>query len=218
MGFQKQIGQKLLDLPLNLTFSFLPYAPYTQKLEILAYEKGRDILLHLPMEPHDKNWNPGPSALYLTTSRIKLAKTIDNYLKQVPHAIGANNHMGSRFTENRRAMRNVLHILQQRGMFFIDSFTTAKTVGMSEAITMGIPTARRNIFLDNVHTRKNVCHQLEELIAFAKKDGTAIGIGHPNPATLSALTQCGKQLLNEVKLVSAHELIGKPPVTASLVR
>lgn len=210
MGFQKELGRKLLKLPLNLTFSFLPTAPYTKEQELLAYEQGRDVLLHLPMEPHDKNWNPGASALYLTTSRIAMTQTINDYLELVPHAIGANNHMGSRFTENRRAMRNVLHVLQQKGMFFIDSFTSAKTVGMAEAAAMGIPTARRNVFLDNEHTQKNVCHQLELLITVAKRDGSGIGIGHPNEATLAALTRCGKKFLDEVELVSAHELIGKP--------
>jgi len=107
-------------------------------------------------------------------------------------------------------MRNVLHVLQQNGMFFIDSFTSAKTVGMAEAAAMGIPTARRNVFLDNEHTQKNVCHQLELLITVAKRDGSGIGIGHPNEATLAALTRCGKKFLDEVELVSAHELIGKP--------
>ncbi|NOQ46072.1 MAG: hypothetical protein GQ559_05290, partial [Desulfobulbaceae bacterium] len=133
MGYHQKIGDRLLDMDIALTFSFLPRAPFTLEMEEKAYQKGRDILVHLPMEAQDPSWNLGPGALYLSDTPEKIAATTLENINAVPHAIGANNHMGSRFTEERQAMRVVLAELKKQGLFFIDSYTTAKSTGMEEA-------------------------------------------------------------------------------------
>lgn len=207
MGYHQQIGQRLLALDMNLTFSFLPGAPFTGEQEGQAWQKGSDILLHMPMEARDPSWNPGPGALYVRFSPEEIRKTTAANLAAVPHAIGSNNHMGSRFTENRAAMHEMLTVLKRYNVFFIDSYTTAQSTGMDEAGKMGIPTARRHVFLDNVHDQEKICKQLEQLVALAKTQGWAIGIGHPNQATLKALTFCRKQLLEKVEVVGVHSLV-----------
>ncbi len=207
MGYHQQIGNSLLALDMNLTFSFLPKAPFTLEQEEQAWQQGRDILVHMPMEARDSAWDPGPGALYLKFSPEKIRSTVVENLAAVPHAIGSNNHMGSRFTENRQAMHEVLSVLKQRGLFFIDSYTTAQSTGLDEAGKMGIPTARRHVFLDNVQEQDKICRQLEQLVALAKKNGWAIGIGHPNQATLKALTRCREHLLKNVDIVSVHTLV-----------
>jgi polysaccharide deacetylase 2 family uncharacterized protein YibQ len=207
MGHHKTLGDALLDLDLNLTFSFLPHAPFTAEQEEKAYQLGRGILLHQPMEPRDSKWDPGQGAVMLTDSPQVINQTILDNLTHVPHAKGLNNHMGSLFTEDREAMQQVLTLVQAKHLFFIDSFTTANSTGLDEARRMGIKSARRHVFLDNVHLQANICRQLEKLILTARQQGYAIGIGHPNQATLSALTQCRKQLLESVEVVDAQELI-----------
>jgi len=207
MGYHQQIGKHLLALDMPLTFSFLPKAPFTLELEEQAWQEGRDILLHMPMEARDSAWDPGPGALYLRDSSRAIRKKVEENILAVPHAIGSNNHMGSRFTENRAAMHTVLGVLQEHHFFFVDSYTTAQSTGLDEARTMGIPTARRHVFLDNVHERKKICLQLQRLVELARKKGWAIGIGHPNQATLQALTQCQKQLLSQVDIVPVHTLV-----------
>ena len=207
MGYHRRIGEKLLALDVDLSFSFLPQAPFTTQLEIKAYERGRDILLHLPMEASDSKWNPGPGALMLAASPAELTETVKKNILSVPHAIGANNHMGSKFTENRAAMHTVLTVLKHQGMFFVDSFTTAKSTGMDEARAMGIRTNRRHIFLDNVQNTNKICRQLDKLAALAQKQHTAIGIGHPYRATLQALQNCTGTLQKTVRIVPVHELV-----------
>ena len=209
MGYHPKIGRRLLALDMNLTFSFLPGAPFTRELEAAAWEKGADILVHMPMQARDLAWNPGPGALYLQDPPAAIRKKVVANLAAVPHAIGCNNHMGSRFTEDAAAMRLVLAELKKRDLFFIDSYTTAASTGMAQARAMGIPTARRHVFLDNVHEEKKVCRQLEELVALAWKRGTAIGIGHPNQATLTALTRCRDRLMGKVELVPVHTLLNR---------
>ncbi|HHD56525.1 MAG TPA: divergent polysaccharide deacetylase family protein [Desulfobulbaceae bacterium] len=207
MGYHQQIGRRLLALDYNLTFSFLPNAPYTKKQEEQAWEKGHDVLLHLPMQAHNSTYDPGPGALYLKYSPQRIQALVTEDLKSVPHAIGSNNHMGSRFTENRAAMHEVLAVLKKRGLFFIDSYTTAASTGLDEARRMGIPAARRHVFLDNVQDKKKICRQLDRLVTLAMKKGWAIGIGHPHQATLDALADCGQRMQARVRIVGVHTLV-----------
>ncbi len=207
MGNQRRLGEQMLDLDLNLTYSFLPHAPFTPELEEQAWEQGHDILVHMPMEATDPRWDPGPGTLYLAESPGELALSVRGNLALVPHAVGVNNHMGSRFTEDRPAMRRFLGVLREEGLFFVDSMTSAASTGMDEARVMGIRTARRHVFLDNVHTQEDICRQLKELIAIAREQGDAIGIGHPNEATLTALGRCRETLLKSARVVGIHELV-----------
>ena len=207
MGYHRKIGEKLLALDLNLSFSFLPHAPFAGQQEEKAFQMGRDVMVHLPMEASDSKWNPGPGALYLSASSDDLKLTLKKNLAAVPHAIGANNHMGSRFTQNRQAMHTVLGELKNQGLFFVDSFTTARSTGMDEARKMGIKTGRRHIFLDNEQNPQKICVQLNKLTALAEKQHQAIGIGHPYQATLDALRNCGEQLHKTVQVVPVHELV-----------
>jgi len=207
MGYHQQIGKDLLGLDLNLTFSFLPHAPFTAEQESLAWQKGHDILVHMPMQPKDSQWDPGPGTLYLDSSVSELSMTIRENLESVPHAIGANNHMGSSFTADRLSMHLFLGQLRNEGLFFVDSLTTPESIGAEEAGKMGIKAGRRQVFLDNVQTEEDICRQLKELIAYARRHGSAIGIGHPNRATYMALTRCRDMLLKQVRVVGVHELV-----------
>lgn len=211
MGYHEQIGNSLLALPLDLTFSFLPHAPFSLQQEETAFQHQRDILIHMPMEAQDPTWNLGPGALYLSSSPAEIIATVQDNVAAIPHAIGASNHMGSRFTEDRESMHLVLDELHKQGLFFIDSVTTSQTIGMEEARKIGIPAAARHVFLDNDQDEKKICRQLEQLIIQARKKSWAIGIGHPNQATLTALTDCRERLLDQVDIVGVHHLLNPAP-------
>jgi polysaccharide deacetylase 2 family uncharacterized protein YibQ len=115
--------------------------------------------------------------------------------------------MGSRFSADRTAMAIFLNTLRERHLFFVDSLTSAKSVGYQLAKEMGVKTAHRDVFLDNEQdTEKNI-HQLQTLIGLAQKNGSAIGIGHPYPTTLAALTRMQEQLRTEVTLVGVQSLV-----------
>jgi len=206
MGYHPAIGRGLLNLDLELSFAFLPHAPFSGQLNDLAVQKGRDILVHIPMEAQASKWDPGPGALYLKTPPEKQLKILQEDLAAIPNAIGTNNHMGSKFTANRPAMHRVLAEIKKQGLFFIDSYTTGKTKGLDEAKKMGMKTNRRDIFLDNDQNRKKICRQLGKLISKAQKNGQAIAIGHPYRATLDALRSCGDKL-QSVEIVPVHLLV-----------
>ena len=207
MGYRRQTGSRILDLPLNLTFSFLPFGPHTAELAAKADGLQRDILLHLPLEPTDPAWDPGRGTLYLAMSDAEIRENLDKNLADVPMAIGVNNHMGSRFTEDVRAMGILLEELKEKGLFFVDSITTANSVANSLAVTMGVKTARRHVFLDNELDKEKIIRQLTIMVDMAEKHGWAVGIGHPFPTTLEALKDFEGQLRDRVALVGISELV-----------
>ncbi len=207
MGYHGSIGQELLALDLNLTFSFLPGAPFTKNQEEEAWVKGRTIMLHLPMQAQSKRWNPGPGALYISYAPQRIRSVILEDLESVPHAVGCNNHMGSGFTEDRAGMHAVLAVLKEQHLFFVDSYTTARSTGLDEARRMQVPTARRHVFLDNVQNVEKICRQLDTLLTLAEEKGEAIGIAHPHRATLQALRKCGQRITGRAELVGADQLV-----------
>jgi polysaccharide deacetylase 2 family uncharacterized protein YibQ len=206
MGYQPAVGRQLLALPLPLSFSFLPLGPHTKELAAVAQGKKRDILLHLPLEATDRKVDPGPGALTVAMGEQELGQRFAEDLATVPMAIGINNHMGSRFTEQRPAMTAFLTLVRQRGLFFLDSRTSSKSIGCEVAKETGVPCLSRHLFLDNEPEKAAIIKQLDALLALAEKNGWAVGIGHPHPATLAALAARQQALTDRVDVVGIGSL------------
>ncbi len=207
MGYKTRIPNKLLDLDLDLTFSFLPHGPHTTEQMKKAAALGRDIMLHLPMEARDARWNPGPGGMFTPMDKNQLKNIFQEDLASVPLAVGVNNHMGSKFTADTNAMTTVLNFIREHNLFFVDSLTTANSVGWNLARKKGIKTAKRNVFLDNSRDREKTIIQIKALIRLARRQGSAVGIGHPYPATLAALESCRDILRKQVKVAPVHLLV-----------
>lgn len=207
MGYQQTTGRELLDLDLNLTFAFLPFAPGNPPLLARVRAREREILLHLPMESDDPDKNPGPGALTTAMDTATLHRELDRNLQEIPGAIGVNNHMGSRFTADAAAMRRLLPALAARDLFFLDSLTSPASTGHRLAGEMGIGTVRRDIFLDNEQIPEKIIRQLRLLVQIAEKNGRAVAIGHPYPATLEALRRYRPELLARVEMVGLSRLV-----------
>lgn len=206
MGYQQQLDKELLHLNLNLSFAFLPYGPHTPEETELATRLDREILLHIPMEPTDQRWDPGPGVLTLAMSPAELTEAFTRDLAQVPQALGINNHMGSRFTADRAAMREFLGLVHDHQLFFLDSVTSQASLGYALAKEMGMRSVRRQVFLDNVRDQAKITGQIRELLADAEHQGWAVGIGHPYPQTLAALRAAGPEILSRVNLVGVSQL------------
>ncbi len=207
IGFTKKYADKIIDLDLNLTFSILPSGPHAKNLSQKIFQKNREILLHQPMEATDKKWALGPNGMLLSMSKSQLIRTLNSSIKAVPLAVGLNNHMGSKFTQDPAAMRVVLDVTRSHNLFFVDSLTTAKTVGYRLAKDMGIKTIKRNVFLDNIQDKEKIIEQLKKLVKLATKRGQAVGIGHPYVTTYDALESFQEKLREEVTLVKVSELV-----------
>ncbi len=149
---------------------------------------GKEVLLHLPMEPDGyPRVRPGPGVVLRSDSDEQIAQTVIADLASVPGAVGVNNHMGSAATADARVMRAVVRVLAQRGLFLLDSRTTEATVARQIADEASIPAVSRRVFLDSVETAAAIERSYRDLLSNAKRDGTALAIGHPHPETLALL-------------------------------
>ena len=207
IGITKAIAEQIIALDLPLSFSILPHTPHANHLASLAKARGRDILLHLPMEANDPKWLAGPGTLLLSMTKEQMIATIKQDLDTPYRPIGVNNHMGSKFCVDPVAMRVFLNTIKPSGLFFIDSLTAVNSVGYPLARDLGIQTAKRDIFLDNEQDQTKIIAQIGKLIALAQRNGSAIGIGHPHPATLAALQAAQTRLSTEITMVPVHELV-----------
>jgi polysaccharide deacetylase 2 family uncharacterized protein YibQ len=201
LGYDSRIAQQFLDLDATLTFSILPYSPQQSKIAYAAQKKGLEAMLHLPMEPEEyPAIDPGPGVLLTSMSPDELIGQLEKNIMAIPHITGVNNHMGSKLTANSPKMRQVFTILKKRGLFFIDSRTTTKTLCRSSARLLQIPFAERDVFLDHVLSPATIRKQLQYLVQVAEKQGAAVGIGHPHTVTLNVLKEELPMLEERVQL------------------
>lgn len=189
MGLDRPRSQRVMALPGPLTLSYLPYARDLSAQVAAGRTAGHEIMLHLPMEPQGGDVDPGPNALTLALSPADAAARLQSNLGAFDGYVGVNNHMGSRYTEDRPAMQAVLREIQRRGLLFVDSRTSGKSVGLDVARQMKMPAAARDVFLDNDQAPAAIRAQLARLEAAAKRNGAAIAIGHPHDTTIEALAE-----------------------------
>ncbi len=216
-GQDLKMAKEFLDIPLPITFSVLPHQPHSKEIARLAHSRGREVLLHMPMEPRGyPQVDPGKGALLLSMNAQAIESSLRTALDTSPFFRGVNNHMGSRFTESAPAMELVLRELAQRDMFFLDSRTSASSMGVFAARKLQVPTGRRDVFLDHVQTEGFVRSQIDKLIAKAKTRGSAIAIGHPYPCTLKVLKeQAGRFAQEGIAVVPCGELMTTLPPESS---
>ena len=208
VGNDYKLANSFMNIGLPLTLSILSSSTYAEDIAEKAKEKGFEVILHLPMEP--KNYpavNPGPDALLTKMDENQIRAVLDKNLEKIPGVAGVNNHMGSYFTEREDKMTYVLKDLKKRGLFYLDSRTTSNSVGFRLAGEMGVPAAKKSVFLDNDLSPKSIKYQLERLVRTARYSGEAIGIGHPHEATLSVLKDQADMLKADFRVVPVSELV-----------
>ena len=181
------IERGYIALPVPLTLSVLPHVHAAAQIAQEAHDAGKGVMLHLPMEPLSGIY-PGPGEIKTSMTDDQIVAQVQDDLAQVPLAQGVNNHEGSKASADPRVMHDVMQVLAQHGdLFFIDSRTNAASVGAQAASAADIPTASRDVFLDNKEDVAYSEGQLREAAAIAERTGSAIAIGHPRATTLQAV-------------------------------
>lgn len=210
MGYRRAEGLRALALPGPLAFAFLPHTPHAAALARLAHLRGKDVLLHQPMEPAPAR-APEPGGLHAGMGADELDRTLAANLAAVPHARGVNNHMGSLLTRDPRAMRLLMTALRRRGgLYFVDSRTTPRSVAWRAARSAGVPSIERDVFLDNEPDPGRIRARFTELVARAHERGAALAIGHPRPGTLAVLARELARLdAHGVRLVAVSRLVAR---------
>lgn len=200
--------ESFLNLDIPLSISIIPGLRYSEKVNAEAFKRGREILLHLPMQPVGKTYRSHPLMIKESMTESDIQKTIEKAFNHVPDAVGVNNHMGSLITANRRIMKCILQEIKKRDLYFLDSRTTAETVAYTLSTEMGVPSAERDVFIDAERTEAAIRASIDQLSGLAEKNGFAIGIGHGNQLTLIALRDCIPKLKEQgFEFVRVSEIV-----------
>lgn len=205
-GYHTKVLEAMKAFPTRLTVAVMPGLPHSRECAEAAFAAGHEVILHLPMEP----LRPMPmlkGTLMVGMPDSEVTTLLDRHAESVPHMSGLNNHEGSKGSADTALMRSVCAWLASHGEYFLDSKTSAQSVGEAEAKRAGIPYEARRVFLDNVDEPKAIEKSAREAFAIAKKTGSCIAIGHPRPNTLAVLTRLAPEFVEAgVDLVRASEL------------
>ena len=208
VGYDRAAADAVIALPFPLTISVLPHLAISSDVAEEAHSRGDQVLLHLPMQSEVNGVKQEDIELRVGMSQAQVASAVSGMLDTVPNAVGVNNHQGSLATADPQLMQALMPLLRERGLFFIDSRTDAKTVAFDIAKRDGVRAASRKIFLDDTDTRKAIVAQIELAARDAARDGSTIAIGHPRPATIAALAEEVPRLESRgVHLVFASDLV-----------
>jgi len=208
LGNDREAAETIFALREPLTVSVLPFHPHSTEIAEQAKRHGLGVMLHLPMQAVG-NELPEAHQLHRGMTETEVARMVGQMLQSVPTAAGVNNHEGSLATTDTELMTELMPFLKQRGLFFIDSRTTAATVAFHAAAQAGVRSGFRNVpFLDDVEEVEAIRKQMELAVDGAKEKGAAIAIGHPHPATLQVLAEKLPELESQgVRLVLVTDLV-----------
>lgn len=209
LGNDRAAVERISRWPWSVAGAVLPALPASGETARELERSGKEVLLHLPMEPKGfPGVRPGPGVVLVSQSDEEIAAIVKRDLESVPGAVGVSNHMGSVATADPRVMRAVARVLAGQGLFFLDSRTTDATVALEAARESRVKAASRRVFLDDVQREDAIEASLDGLVEKAKAEGFAIGIGHPYPSTLAVLDRELPRLKERgVKLVKVRELV-----------
>ena len=181
------VSDRFLNLPVPITCAVLPGHSQSASIAKKAIKSGKEVIIHMPMESSVSMTGEDEFKLKVGMTSEEIEWRLNEALKEIPEAIGINNHQGSKATTNGKVMGVVASVLKNKNKFFLDSRTSSKTVGEKTMRSVGVLTARRHIFLDNDLNIDNISKQLDKLVVLSQKKGMAIGIGHVKANTLKVL-------------------------------
>ncbi len=177
VGYNMEELDRFLELSVPVTFSILPFLPFTAESAEAIRKAGKEYIIHTPMEPLNGE-DPGPGALYTSMTDVQIDGALTAILHELPGAIGANNHMGSKFTSSREGMLAVLKQLREKSLFFLDSYTTKESVVREVAEILDMTYVKRDVFLDNTDEADAIKEEFVRGIRTAESAGTVVFIGH----------------------------------------
>ena len=189
------VSDGFLDLNIPITCAIIPGHSQSRKFAQKAFAAGKEVIIHMPMESSLNT--PGEDEYKIKSGMTseEVEWRIREVLKEMPEAIGMNNHQGSKATTNGKVMSVLGSVLKANNKFFIDSRTTSKTVAEEIMRSIGVPTIRRHVFLDNDDSKDKISERIDEVARLAQKQGIAVAIGHAKPNTLKAIKDALPKLL-----------------------
>lgn len=207
-GYGWQAARDFLAFERPLTVAVLPHLPYSRTHASEANDRGHQVILHLPMEPLGAQWDLGEGTVTTSKSESEISADVRRALASVPHVTGVNNHMGSKATADRRVMAEVLRVIAENGLFFLDSRTTSESVAGEAGQEVGARVLVNDRFIDTDDDAERIRERILLGAGLAKRRGYAVVIGHVRPETYRALVASLPELDREgVRLAYLSEVL-----------
>lgn len=213
-GYRPAQENKVIALPANISVAVLPNAPHAREMATKAHNAGHEVLIHLPMAPLSKQ-PLEKDTLRPDMSSGEIERIIREAVNDVPFAVGLNNHMGSAMTSSLFGMQKVMQALGQYNLYFLDSMTIGNSQSMRAAAGTNVKVIKRKVFLDDTQNEADIRFQFNRAVELARRNGSAIAIGHPHPTTVRVLQQMVYNLPADITLVRPSSLLNEPQVDTS---
>lgn len=213
-GYRPQTENQVLAMPSTISVAVLPNAPHAREMATKAHNSGHEVLIHLPMAPLSKQ-PLEKDTLRPDMSSDEIERIIREAVDKVPYAVGLNNHMGSAMTSSLFGMQKVMQALSRYNLYFLDSMTIGNSQAMRAANGTGVKVIKRRVFLDDTQNEADIRVQFNRAIDLARRNGSAIAIGHPHPTTVRVLQQMVYNLPPDITLVRPSSLLNEPQVDTS---
>lgn len=208
-GYRPQTENQILALSPDISIAVLPNSPHAREMATKAHQGGHEVLIHLPMAPLSKQ-PLEKDTLRPDMNSDEIKRIISDAMNKVPHAVGLNNHMGSAMTSNLFGMQKVMWELSRHNLYFLDSMTIGNSQAMRAAAGTGVKVVKRKVFLDDSQNENDIRTQFNRAIQLARRNGSAIAIGHPHPSTVRVLQQMVRNLPEDITLVRPGSLLDEP--------
>lgn len=207
--------ERMLSLPIPLTIAVMPFLPSTKQDAKTAHQKGHEVIIHMPMEPikGKKEWL-GPKAITTDLSDDEIRNRVEEAIQDVPHAIGMNNHMGSKVTADKRIMRIILASCKKHGLFYLDSKTNANSVVSQIGKELGVPILENQLFFDDIYTSSHITKQAQLLVKQIQEKPVVIAIGHvgpPGEITSRVIESHIQKIREHADFIFLSDLVLSPP-------
>ncbi len=217
LGINRKLSEAVINLKGPLTLAFLPYPEMSPGLAAQARRAGHELIVHMPMQPMNARLDPGEGALLTSMDAETLRTVLQDNLESFEGIVGINNHMGSKLTQDYVAMAEIMAVLRERGLLFVDSKTIHTSKASDAARDYRIPHASRDVFLDHYPDYDSVMKALKQLERIAIEKGSAIAIGHPKRDTIRALYEWLPTLeAKGIQLAPVSAVVRTPASEASL--
>lgn len=208
-GYRPAQENKVLQMPAAISVAVLPNAPHAREMATKAHQRGHEVLIHLPMAPLSKQ-PLEKDTLRPDMSKEEIARIVREAAANVPYAVGLNNHMGSAMTSSLAGMQKVMQVLDNYNFYFLDSMTIGNSQSTRAAEGTRVKVIKRRVFLDDTQNEADIRRQFTRAVQLAQRDGSAIAIGHPHPATVRVLQQMLPGLPSDITLVRPSQLLNEP--------
>ncbi|UHA76180.1 divergent polysaccharide deacetylase family protein [Paenibacillus sp. 481] len=202
---------EMLSLPVKLTVAVMPFLQTTAKDAEQAHRLGHEVIVHMPMEPkHGRASWMGPGGILTSLSDQEIEQRVNKAIDAVPHAVGMNNHMGSKATGDKRVMRIVLKVCKERGLYYLDSKTNYHSIVAEVGKEVGVPVIQNHVFLDDEVSTAHISKQCKLIEQHLRDHAVCVTIGHvgtPGKKTAQVLGKFVPELMKQVNIVPISKLI-----------